>query len=209
MCAPFMHNEFLDDDVNKFAHLSGSGVPVALSPMPPSGRCCSHDATATYIARMASPGTPGPAERRQELLGIPHVAAGSRAPDYSLDDVAVIERMVEPLAVTFRIHSGGRATPGPGSPNPRTITVDLAGRSCVSDRAKDALDLICAAPVHSVAASTLAHSRGRPRRSRRRGSAAPTARGSPSAATPCATRRGGRAMPASSSSRPRRPTSQR
>ncbi len=163
MCAPFMHNEFLDDDVNKFAHLSGSGVHVGTLADATFGQVLlSRRYRDIYRPHGFGPELRALLSDGRSCWGYLTLLRGADAPDYSLDDVAVIERMVEPLAVTFRDSLRWPRDTRPRISQPGTITVDLAGTFVsVSDRAKDALDLICAAPVHSVAASTLAHSRGR------------------------------------------------
>lgn len=163
MCAPFMRNEFLQDDVNKFAHLSGQGRRVGTL----------HDATfgqerlSPRYRDIYEPYGFGPELRARisdgrTCWGYATLVREAGSPEFTDDDVAAVDQLCAPLAIALRDSHRWSSAPTPKLSQPGTIVVDRAGTFVsVSDRAQDALELICAAPVHAIASSTLARAQGR------------------------------------------------
>lgn len=163
MCAPFMRNEFLEDDVNKFTHLGSRGLRVSTLRDATFGQ----ERLSSRYREIYRPYGFGP-EMRARLSdgracwGYATLVREAGSPDFTGDDVAAVDQMCAPLALALRDSHKWSSDPTPKLSQPGTIIVDGAGTFVsVSDRAKDTLELICAAPVHAIASSTLARAQGR------------------------------------------------
>ncbi|RQP12839.1 MAG: LuxR family transcriptional regulator [Microbacteriaceae bacterium] len=167
MCAPWIRNEYLEPDVNKFAVL----------------RMRATEAPAAGVSTIAeaTQGQPVLSRRYQEIYlpaGFGHelravladrtgvwgyltLVRESGAPDFDERERDLVSRIAPDIARAIRhSHRGTRRfEPAP----PGVITVDRDGGIMqASDRARAVLDTLCAASVLAVAASAFARADGLP-----------------------------------------------
>lgn len=156
MCAPWMHNEFLEDDFNKIADL--------------------HRTDTTQTLHRASHGRPALSPRHQHIntphgfeaelrttfslgedcWGVAHLLREQGMPDFDDADISWVEGLREQVALAFRrTVVAGAAADHPGCP-PGIVTLDADGAvQSMSDTAETLLAELCtntidAGPHHQL-----------------------------------------------------------
>ena len=163
MAPPFMRNEFLDGDVNTYAALHAGGRTVSTLLDATEGV----EERSVRFREVYRPFGFGPELRAlisdgRTTWGFVTLLREASAAAFTDDDAAAVERLSLPLALALRESHRWSTDPAVRLTRPGTITVDRKGEFvAVSDRAKAALEGVCAAPIQAVAASTFAHHAGR------------------------------------------------
>lgn len=158
MCAPWMRNEFLEADVNKFPALQREAATL-------SG--------ATQGQRMLSPRYRDiyrPYGFGHELRAVLADGTGcwgyltlirdAAAPDFTASEVELMSRLAPVIATAVR--STHRETPVPATTGPGVITVARDGEVLsMTESAREAFGTICAGSLLAVAAAAFARAEGR------------------------------------------------
>lgn len=163
MCAPWMANEFRDDDVNKFRDLHRQGIGVSTLRNATSGQ----EWQSARYRDIYRPYGFGPELRAlisdgRANWGFLTLVRGAGTPEFTEDEIAAVEQMRVPLALTLRNSYQQFPAPMPSLTQPGIITLDQTGGFVsISDSARETLMHICKAPIHAVASSVLAAAEGR------------------------------------------------
>lgn len=165
MCAPWIRNEYLEPDVNKFAVLRRSlDGPARVSTLEDATQ--GQPVLSRRYQEIYRPSGFGPELRavladRTGVWGYLTLIREFGAPDFGARDRTLVERLGPDIARAIRIsHLAPRRT---GSTMPGVLTVDPDGRILhATDQAKSTLNMLCGASVLAVAASAFARSKGLP-----------------------------------------------
>lgn len=159
MCAPWMRNEFLEPDVNKFPALRRGGA-ATLSEATQGHRMLSpryRDIYRPYgfgheLRAALADGT--------GCWGYLTLIRAAGAPDFAEHEVELMHRLAPAIAQAVRAGHQSAASPAPVTPG--VITIDREGTVLsMTDAARESFSTICAGSMHAVATAAFAQADGR------------------------------------------------
>lgn len=160
MCAPWIRNEFLEPDVNKFSRLRGRGVTVSTLGEATQGQV---ELSRRY-RELYRPSGFGHELRavlrdRTGCWGYLTLVREAGAPDFTEDEQRLVESIAPMVASAVRRSHGG--VPESIDLAPGVVVVDRDGEvRQVSDSAQRAFDQVCAASILAVGAAAFAAAEG-------------------------------------------------
>lgn len=152
MCAPWMENEFLIDDVNKFVDLHRNASPARTLHRSTGGR----PGTSARYVDVNRPAGFGAELRRTcsvagACWGVVHLVREESAPDFTDEQVALVDRVAPVLAEAMRGAARTRRVGTPATdPRPGVITLDPRGHVVsMTDRATELIGELGHGPIQA------------------------------------------------------------